>query len=193
MTNVYYFLYRIYKTKDIGYLGNAKQTGALRKETFKKVQPQMAVVIHRQDFKDCAFASAHHLPRYDIGVMLAFRNDNLIARLDEGLAETECHEVDGGRRPGGKHDLFPALRVQEIPYRVAGGFILFSGLGGHTVDSTVKVGVAVLRETRPFVNYRDGTLDGRRVIEIDKRLAVHRSGQGRELLSELFYIHNQSI
>jgi hypothetical protein len=193
MTNVYYFLNGVDQAQYIGYLSHAQQARAFAQKAFEEVCPEMPFVIHGQNLKNGALALAHHLPGNDVGMMLAFGNDYLIAGTHERFPETESHEIDGRSSPGGEYDLLPALRIQELPDGIAGGFVLLRGLGRDAMYSTVEVGVAALGEADPFVDDRDRTLDGGRIVQIDKRLAIHRSGQGRKLLPELFYIHFQYI
>ena len=192
MTIIYDVFKRIDYAEDIGNLGNAQKARAVRHQPVEKIDPQMPVVRDRQNLQLRSLARTHHLPGNDIGVMLAFRDYDLISRTDKSFSEAEGDKVDGSGRTRSENDLLPAPGIEEIFHGIAGRLILIRGLRGDEVNGPVKIGVAMLRKVRPFVYDGAGTLDRGRIVEIDKRLAINLAGKGRELCSELLYIHFQT-
>ena len=152
----------------------------------------MPAGIDRQDFQDCLLALAKHLPGDDVGMMLPFRHDDFVAGVNEGLAERESDQVDRRRSAGGEHDLCAIRRVQEIPDRIPRTLIRFGRFGRQMMDRPVQVRIGMRRQSDPAVNDGLGPLNGRRVVEIDKRLAIDFLGKDRKLVSKFGNCHVQS-
>ena len=122
-----------------------------------------------------------------------YESDDLVTWLHERFTETEGDQVDRGRRSGSKYYFLPTCSIEENLDGIPGGLILLGRIGCDLVDGTMEVGIVMLRHVHPLVYHRRGTLDGGRVVQIDKRLAVYRARKGREQLPEFFYIHFQHI
>lgn len=59
------------------------------------------------------FAFAQHLPRNDIGVVLHFADDDVVARTDEFLAPRIGHRIERSRRAGRENHLFLLRRLDK--------------------------------------------------------------------------------
>ena len=77
-------------------------------------------------------------------MMLPFSDNDGVARLDEGLAETVRHGIDGRRTAGSKDDFFPGARVDERPRRFPRLLVGIRRLSRQLMHRPIDIGVALL-------------------------------------------------
>ena len=189
MTNTYNLLNRIFEPEHIGYLGHAAYLDRRGKQGWKRIHVEMSVGVHFPYLYLRPDPAAYHLPGNDIGMVLAFRNQDFVTFLEKGRGETRRDKVEGsrgtrsenyfGRTPGAyeRRDGSPRLLV------------FFGSDSGSIMDGPVKVGSVLRRRFGPLVYHALRTQRGRRVVEIDERLAVDCLRQLRKKFPELLYIH----
>ncbi len=95
MTNIYNLLYRINQSKHIGNVSDAYEFCLLRKEGLQHIESETSVVIDRKHSQYSFLPPAKQLPWNDIGMMLGFGNDYLVALTYERFTERICHKIDG--------------------------------------------------------------------------------------------------
>ena len=122
------------------------------------------------------------LPGHQVAVVLHHREQNLIARLEVGLAPATGHQVDGLTGIAGEHNLPGAGRTDEGRRLAPGSLKTFGGSGTQLVGAAVHVGVVVGVVVLQGLKHLEGLLAGGRVIEIDQGLAQASGlGQKREI------------
>ena len=87
-------------------MSDAQQFGAGRQQVRKQIKAQMPGIVNRKDFQPGTFAVAQQLPGHDIGVMLGFRDDNFVSRIQKSLSKTVRNQIEGGRGTGREDNFF---------------------------------------------------------------------------------------
>ena len=167
----------------VRHLGDRDQLRAGREELLELLDQEIAVIVDRRPFDHGAMALLQEVPGHDVGMMLHDREHDLVALADVRLAVGGRHEVDRLGDVTGEDDLFAAAGVDELRHLGAGALI---GLGrgvGEVVQAAMHIGVFGRVGLHDAVEHRSRLLRGRRVVEIDQRLAVDLHGQRREILA----------
>ena len=115
--------------------------GALRNQFLQGLDHQAAEFVNLKDFQHGFFPLAEELPGNDVRMVLGDGHDDLVPFPDERFAETGSDEVDGHRRPGGEHDLFRTLGIQEIGHQLTRPLVLLRRIRRQLVHGTVNVRV----------------------------------------------------
>ena len=154
---------------------------------------QAAEFVNLKDFEHGLFPLAEELPGDDVRMVLGDGHDNLVPFPDERFAETGGDKVNGHRRPGGEHDLFRAFGIQEIGDQFTRPLVLLRRIRRQLVHGAMDVRVHRRCQRALLFEHGQGTLRGRRIVQIDKRLSVHLLRQGREQASDFLYRHTSLI
>ncbi len=103
-----------------------------------------------------------------------------------------CYKIYRMCGPACEDDFGLALGIQELSHGLSGVLVLLCGIGSYFMHCTVQIRAAGGTEFIPSVQYAARTQRSGRIIQIDKRLAVHPHPQLRKTTSEFFYGHNHS-
>ena len=193
MTNIYNLFYGVFQAQYVGYFRQAGKLCLFCEILTQSLQVQMTALVDGYRPDPGALPFRHQLPGNDVRMVLALRDQDFVARLDESFAETVGKEIDRRRRTGGEDDLFTGICIQEVLHRIAGRLILIGRFDGQTMDGTMDIGVLRRGHFRPFVNDALRPQAGRGVVQINERTAVYSLRQGREFSSKLFDRHRGQI
>ena len=95
MTDIYNFFYRINDPEHIGNVGDGDDLCAACYKGRKIIDFQVALIINTQHLQSRFLPLAKHLPRDDVGMMLFFRNDNLVSLPHENFTERKSYKING--------------------------------------------------------------------------------------------------
>ncbi|GBU21917.1 hypothetical protein R80B4_01819 [Fibrobacteres bacterium R8-0-B4] len=158
--------------QSVGDVRDRREPRARAEEPRVLGQDNLAVRIDRRDLDNGARLLSYELPRHDIGVVLQYRQDNLVARIQQRLHVAVRHEVYALRRSAYEDDVVLRGRPQELGDGVTRRLVGVRGAGGQFVRPPVDVGVLVLVEVRQAVYDLPRFLRGRSVVEPYQLFAV---------------------
>ena len=107
MTNIYNVAHGVFKPQYVRNMCTAGKLRVICEILAKSLKVDFSVVPNRESFDDSAFSPGHQLPGYDVGMVFAFCDQDFVAGLDEGFAETVSKEIDRGGGAGGEDDFLP--------------------------------------------------------------------------------------
>src|SRR5436309_941311 len=113
-------------------------------ELFVFLQHDLPPVVDRRHSQPGALLFAKDLPRYDIGMMLHVRNNDLVSRLDMLFPVSIRDEVDAFGSPADENDFSGVRRVDETLDLRAGVFVLPRGSLAERMNAAVDVGAVQL-------------------------------------------------
>ena len=164
---------RIHRAERIGNVNHREQLHILHQERVKFAQVEQPFVARHGKINQLRPRSlGQHLPGNDIAVMLHFRQQNLVARLQVPAAPRRGHQVDGFGRPAGEDDFVGISRVDELRRPSAGCFECRCRPIAQFMDAAMDVGIVPLVVASQCVEHHAGLLARRRIVEINQRLAV---------------------
>ena len=167
---------------------HADEFGALVEELLVLVDQQFAGIVDRHDADLRALLFGQHLPRHDVRVVLERGQDDFVAGADELAAIAVHHEVDRVRGAAGEDHFAVFARVDEA-LQLAPRFLVFGGRGfGQIMHPAMNVGVLRRLVAHQAVDHRLRHLAGRRVVEIDQRLAADFELQDRKIGADALHI-----
>ena len=94
-------------------MGDGDDAGARPEQAFVFFEDDVAVVVHRCDADDGAGLLCGELPGHDVGVMLGFGQHDLVAGLQQVLAEDGGEQVDAFGGAAHEDDLLRRGSTQE--------------------------------------------------------------------------------
>ncbi len=77
------------------------------------IEIQTTIVMGFDHAKFCAFIFAKELPRYQIGMVFHFTNDNFILVFNETISKTMRHQVDTFGGSFGKNNFFDTFCMDK--------------------------------------------------------------------------------
>ena len=120
--------------------------------------------------------------------MFHFGDEDLIAGLDIFFAEGICNKADGVCRAFCKNDLFRFGGIQVFANSFAGIFIQDRYFLAEGVNAPVDIAVLVIVIMDKCIDHLFRFLRGGAIIEIDKSLAVHHSGENGKVFADFWKI-----
>ena len=174
------------RAQHVAHVGGAHQPRAVGEERLVVFLLQVARVVHGYDLEHDALAVAQQLPGHDVAVVLHDGEDDLVALLEEGLAETGRHEVEALGGAAREDDFGGGAGVDEAPHPLAGGLVEVGGLLREVVHAAVHVGVDGIVFLGDGLHYAPRLLRGGRVVEVNERPAVHLAPEYGEVLAYFF-------
>ena len=131
---------------------------------------------------------ANLLPGHDVGVMVQFGDDHLVAGCQVLSAVGLRHEVDTLGGATHEDDLLARCGIDEALHLLAGLFIGIGGTGCQRVGAAVDIRIIVFIVIRYLVDHLDGLLRGGAVVEPYEVVAVHLLLQHGEVLLDLLRV-----
>lgn len=123
----------------------------------------------------------HQLPGNDVGVVVAFHQQDTIPRLEPGTQVALCHQIDPFGGPPGPDDLPVAGGPDPLGQLLAHLFEAAGGLIRQAMCSPVHIGIATLVVVAEGINDRARLLCGGRIVQIHQGVSVHPGGQQGEI------------
>ena len=125
------------------------EPGAGSEQLLVLVEPNLPVVVDRDDLEHRARLRAELLPGHDVGVMLEPGDDDLVVLADVLAAPALRDEVDRLGCAADEDDLVRGRRVEKAADLFAGVLVGVGGAGGQLVRAAMDV--------RVFESCRNGT------------------------------------
>ena len=192
MGDAHDILHGINRTEDVAHVGNAYYLRMFVEQLLKGLQVEESVVGHRDDAQADALAGGGELPGHDVGVVLHHRDDDLVARLHHRFGERGGNEVESLGGAAREDNLRRRPGVDEATHRLAGSLMELGSLHAEVVDAAVHIGVGVEVLVAHGVEHAHRLLRRGGVVEINERLAVHLTGEYREVGPHLINIVHHS-
>src|ERR1019366_4968202 len=124
------------------------------------------------------------MPWNDIGVVLHDREDDLVALLDEGLAEGGSDQIDRFGRRFREDDLVYRAGVEEGAHAFPRRLIGFRRGIGEMMQTAMNIGVFVIGRVDHAVDDFPRFLRRRGIIEVNQRLAMDLGRKDWEILAQ---------
>ena len=176
-------LHRQDRAEAVGGVRDRDHLRERREELRVGLEDHVAAVVDRHHADHGAGSLGHHLPGHDVGVVLEFREHDLVA-AGKARGEDIGAEVDPLGAAPHVDDLVGAVGTQEVGDRLPGVLVGVGRPGGERVGPAVDVGVVVGVEVGDRVDHRLRLLRGRGVVEPGERLAVNLLVQDREVAAD---------
>ncbi len=126
------------------------------------------------------------LPRDEVGVVLHFRGEHDVARLEVRMAPAAGDDVDALGRAASKNDLGGIGSVDEFRDAGAGALVAVGRAHRERVEPTMDVAVVAFVVVHEGVDHAARFLRSGTVVKIDQRLAVDLLVQDREVSADIF-------
>src|SRR6202023_3947929 len=104
---------RSYRAEHVRQMGQGDDLGLRCQCLLERIEQEISFVVDVHPFQDGAPALAQKMPRHDVGVVFHDRKDDLVAFLDEGLAESGSDQIDCLGRRFREDDLASGPGVEE--------------------------------------------------------------------------------
>jgi hypothetical protein len=128
----------------------------------------------------------------DVGVVLHFRQHDLVTRLDQRRQIGVGDQVDGFGAALGKDDLVFARGIEELRHRPPRRLIAVRGGGGEEMHPPMNIGIFAAGEVAHRIQHHGRFLGAGAGIQIHQPLAIDLARQDREILPGLFGIEGRS-
>ena len=122
----------------------------MRNQFLQLLHLKDAIFVNVKHFKGGSFSLTKHLPRYDVGVMLGYRNYYFIAFMDKCLAKRKSHKIYRSGSSGSEHNLFPGRRIEESFHRIPCALIFTRSFIGQAVNRPVDISIAGIYKFVPL-------------------------------------------
>ena len=133
---------------------------------------------------DDTLASLKQLPADDVGVMFHIGDNNLIALAEKCLAERIGHEIDALGCTTGENDFGTLLRMDKPLHTLTRSFVQIGGILTQEMNTSMHIGIVMQISVCQLVDDAERLLSSSPVVEINKRLAVNRTIEYGEILSD---------
>ena len=144
------------------------------------IEHHLATIIDRRDADDGAGLLGHHLPGDDVGVVLEFREHDLVARREQRTAGLG-YEVDPLGRAPHEDDLVGTRRPQKCLHYSTGVLVGIGRPRRERMGTAMDVGIVVRVEVRDRVDDVLRLLRCRGIVEPSQRLVMHPLVEHREI------------
>ena len=139
---------------------------------------------HRHDAELRALVRRDLLPRHQVGVMLVWRHDYLVALADVLLRPGVRHQVQrlgGVARPD---YLLRVFRAYEARYLGASAFIELGRFLAERMNPAMDIGIGTFIVVNQSLNDLARLLGSGGVVQIDQGFAIDLPGQDREIFPD---------
>ena len=145
---------------------------------------QFARIRHAADAQGVTAIIAQHLPRHDIGMVFQFGNQHRLIRAHHAAAPAMRDQIDRFCAVAGENHFPRIWRIDEARDRTARGLKSIGRHFGKPIGAAMDIGISRFHAARHGINHCAGLLRTRPGIEKDKRLAMLRLRQDREILPD---------
>ena len=187
------FLYRIDGTEHIADVGDGEEFCPFVDEGLDGFEAYSTLVSDRKNTNLNALPLLEQLPRNDVAVVLHLGDEDFVAFLHTGLAETGGYEIDALRSASGEDDFTRRTGIEKAAHRLASLFVEVGSLLGKEMNTTVDVGIHIIVFFRHRLNHLARFLRRGCIIEVDQGvLVVYLTRQDGEVFSQ-FTVHNSQF
>ena len=173
---------RVDRAERVGYVWHRGDTRPGIEQVLEPVERQRLRVRQLDVANGRALLRRQPLPGDEVRVVFHLREQNLVPLEYIRAPPRVGNEVDRLGCVAGEDDTLGRGRVDELRDLRAGLFVGGRRFFAEAVDSPVDVRVVVLVVVDERVDHLPRLLRCRRVVQIDKRLAIHLPLQDREVL-----------
>ena len=180
-------------TKNVGTLRDRHQLGLVRDYVDHALRIQTAVIGNIDPFQHNAHTFTQEMPGHDIGMVLHYGQNDLVARAQMLHRPAIGHEVDALCGARVQNDLVWVFDIEEFGNGAAHGLILFGREVGQIVQPAVHIGVFLGVAAGHRINHHLRLLRRGAIVQIGQRFPVHLAREDRKVLADFVDIKHASV
>ena len=174
-------------------MSHTDKLGAGRDEPFQFREDEVAIAVGRDGAQGGTPLLGNPLPWHNVGMMVEFGDDDLVAGSQELSSVGLCHEVDALGGASHEDDLLARSGIDEPLHLLA---CLLVGIGCTSregVGATMDIRVIVLVIVRNLVDDLDRFLRGGTIVQPDQVVTVHLLGEHGEVALDLLRVQRVGL
>ena len=149
------------------------EAGSRRDEPFQFREYQVTILVGGDGSQCGSPLLADALPRHDVGMVVEFGNDDLVARRQVLSPVSLRHEVDALRGAAHEDDFFARAGIDESLYFLSRLLVCVGRTCCQGVGTTVNVRIVMFVIIRNLVDDLQGLLCGGTIVKPYEVVAVH--------------------
>ena len=117
-------------------------------------------------------------------MMFHIGNNHFIAFVHECLTKGISHKIDTLGSATCKDDFGTLLGIEELLHTLTCTFMKIGSILAQEMNTTMHICIVMKISVTKFIDDAKWLLRGSSIVEIDKRLTIHRAIKNRKVLSD---------